>query len=81
MRGCGERGACLPGVPTRGLRLRVAASARRRGKGEGGTSRILRELATWDIEKLRPLAPALKPVLAEQRGSGWAQAVLKKLGD
>jgi len=44
-------------------------------------NRILRELATWDTEKLRPLAPALKPVLAQQPRSGWAQAVLKKLGD
>jgi len=44
-------------------------------------NRILRELATWDAEKLRPLAPALKPLLVHQRRSDLAQALLKKLGD
>ena len=44
-------------------------------------NRMLRELARWDAEKLRPLAPTLRPALSQGRPSSWAQAVLKKLGD
>ncbi|MBM4041929.1 MAG: hypothetical protein FJ290_25825 [Planctomycetes bacterium] len=44
-------------------------------------NRILRQLATWDPEKLRPGAPALKPVLANHLRPDLVQAVLKKLGD
>lgn len=44
-------------------------------------NRVMRELATWDEEKLRPLATALKPLLTRQRRSDLAGAVLKKLGE
>ena len=43
-------------------------------------NRILRQLASWDVEKLRPMAAALNPVLLQQRESGWAKSILKKLG-
>ncbi|MFP4057098.1 MAG: HEAT repeat domain-containing protein [Candidatus Brocadiia bacterium] len=43
--------------------------------------RMLRQLATWDPDTLRPLAPTLRPALRQGPRSAWKQAVLKKLGD
>jgi len=41
----------------------------------------MRELATWDEEKLRPVASPLKPLLPQQRRADLAEAVLEKLGE
>ncbi len=43
-------------------------------------NRVMRELATWDEEKLRPLAAVLRLHLPRQRRSDLARAVLDKLG-
>ena len=55
-------------------------SGRQRTLFEEMRNRILRELASWDVEKLRPMAVALKAVLLKQRESGWAKSILRKLG-
>ena len=44
-------------------------------------NRMLRQLAIWDTEKLKLMAPILKPTLQKMSRSGWAKNVLKKMGD
>jgi len=42
-------------------------------------NRMLRQLATWDTEKLQLMAPVLRPALQKFTRSGWAKNVLKKM--
>ena len=42
---------------------------------------LLRELASWDAARLRPMAPGLKRLFLGKRLSVWARTILRKLAE
>ena len=42
---------------------------------------VLRELATWDAARLRPIGPALERLFLGKPLTGWARTILKKLDE